>query len=122
MRIGAWLIVAGLFIAGPLGAQSEKPATILANRPVQFASWSPAAIPNQLPGSFPEQPLLLVHRRGRNALIGGAIGTVAGLAFCTVVSNLVNDPGSGFSTCTLNGYLLTGGIGLAAGVLIGLMS
>jgi hypothetical protein len=121
MRIGAWLIVVGLCIAGPLGAQSEKPATILATRPVQFASWSPAATLNQLPGSFPAQRVPLDRRRGRNVLIGGAIGTVAGLAFCTVVSNLVNDPGSGFSTCTLNGYLLTGGIGLTAGLLIGLI-
>ncbi len=120
-RIGAWLIVAGLLIAGPLGAQSEKRVTILATRPVQFASWSSAAMPHQVPGSFPEQLAPLVHRRGRNALIGGAIVTVAGLAFCTVISNLVNDPGSGFSTCTRKGYLLTGGIGLGAGVLIGLI-
>jgi hypothetical protein len=121
MRIGTWPLLAGLFIAGPLGAQSENPGTILATRPVQFASWYPAAASNHVPGSFPAQTIPLAHRRGRNALIGGAIGTVAGLAFCTVVSNLVNDPGSGFSTCTLDGYLLTGGIGLAAGVLIGLI-
>jgi hypothetical protein len=121
MRIDTWLIVAGLVIAGPLGAQSQSPGTVLATQPVEFDSWYPAAMPNQVPGSFPAQPTPLLPRRGRNALIGGAIGTVAGLAFCTVVSNLVNDPGSGFSTCTLNGYLLTGGIGLAAGLVIGLI-
>jgi hypothetical protein len=121
MRIGTSFMVAGLFVAGPLSAQSQSPATLLATQPIQFASWHPAAMPSDVPGSFPAQPTPLVHRRGRNALIGGAIGTVAGLAFCTVVSNLVNDPGSGFSTCTLNGYLLTGGVGLAAGLVIGLI-
>ena len=121
MRIGTSFMVAGFFLAGPLSAQSQDPATLLAAQPVQFASWRPGAMPSNVPGSFLPQPAPVVHRRGRNALIGGAIGTVAGLAFCTVVSNLVNDPGSGFSTCTLDGYLLTGGIGLAAGVLIGLI-
>lgn len=121
MRIGASFMVAGLFVAGPLSAQSQSPATLLATQPIQFASWHPAAMPSDVPGPFPAQPAPLVHRRGRNALIGGAIGTVAGLAFCTVVSNLVNDPGSGFSTCTLNGYLLTGGVGFAAGLVIGLI-
>jgi hypothetical protein len=121
MRIGISFVVAGLFIAGPLSAQSQNPAALLATQPVQFASWHPAAMPSDGPDSFPTQLTPLVHRRGRNALIGGAIGTVAGLAFCTVVSNLVNDPGSGFSTCTLNGYLLTGGAGLAAGLVIGLI-
>ncbi|MBA2460125.1 MAG: hypothetical protein H0V43_14375 [Gemmatimonadales bacterium] len=58
--------------------------------------------------------------RGRHALIGAAIGTVAGLAFCTVFSNLANDPGTGFSTCTLKGYLLTGGVGFGLGLLVGL--
>jgi hypothetical protein len=122
MRIGTSFMIAGLLIAGPLGAQSQNPATILATQPVQFASWHPAAIPSDVPGAFLAQPTPLVHRRGRNALIGGAIGTLAGLAFCTVVSNLINDPGPGFSTCTLNGYLLTGGAGLAAGLVIGLIA
>lgn len=36
--------------------------------------------------------------------------------FCTIVSN---DPGSGFSTCTTTGYLLTGGIGFAVGLAAG---
>jgi hypothetical protein len=40
--------------------------------------------------------------------------------FCTVVSNLANDRGTGFSTGTAKGYLLTGGVGLALGLLVGL--
>ena len=119
MRIGTSLIVAGLLIAGPVRAQSHNAATPLGTRPVQFASWHPTS--GDVPGSFPLQPAPLMQRRGRNALIGAAVGTVAGLAFCTVVSNLINDRGSGFSTCTLRGYLLTGGIGLATGVVIGLI-
>jgi hypothetical protein len=118
MRIGAWLTVAGLLIAAPLEAQSEKPHTILATRPVRFATWAPTSTLSQVPRPFPEQSTTFVGRRGRNVLIGGAIGTVAGLAFCTAVSNMISD-GSGISTCTLKGYLLTGGIGLAAGLLIG---
>lgn len=113
MRIGTWLLLAGLSIAGPLGAQSEKPVIVFATRPAQFASWPPAAMLNEAPG--------FEHPRARNVLIGSAIGAAAGLVVCTIVSNLVNDPGSGFSTCTLNGYLLTGGIGLAGGLLIGLI-
>ena len=56
----------------------------------------------------------------RHALIGSAIGAAAGVAFCTAVSNLTNE-GTGFSTCTRDGYLLTGGIGFALGALVGLV-
>ena len=41
---------------------------------------------------------------------------------CTVVSALVKDEGTGFSTCTAKGYLLLGGVGLSLGALIGLVS
>lgn len=59
-------------------------------------------------------------RRTRNGLIGGAIGAVGGLAVCTVISNIVND-GTGFSTCTWNGYVLTGAIGFGVGFAVGWM-
>jgi hypothetical protein len=121
MRIDSALMIAGLFMTGPLPAHSQNPATLLASQPVRFESWRPEAMPGDAGSSPSAEPTAVPRPRGRSALIGGAIGTVAGLAFCTVVSNLVNDPGSGFSTCTLNGYLLTGGLGLAAGFVMGLI-
>jgi hypothetical protein len=60
-----------------------------------------------------------MSRRGRRALIGGAIGAVAGLAVCTVISNLTDERVRGFSTCTWKGYLLTGGIGFGVGFAAG---
>jgi hypothetical protein len=58
--------------------------------------------------------------RKRHALIGGAIGTVAGLAFCTAVSTLANDSAEGgLSFCPLDSYLLTGAAGFALGFGIG---
>jgi hypothetical protein len=120
MRIEISLIMAGLFMAGPLPASAQSQTTLLATQPVRFESWTPAAVAGDVLSASPIQPVAGTHRRGRNALIGGAIGTVAGLAFCTIVSNLVNDPGSGFSTCTMKGYLLTGGVGFGLGFLIGL--
>lgn len=58
-------------------------------------------------------------RRGRNIVLGAVLGGVAGLATCTVISNLANDAGTGFSTCTAKGYLLLGGGGAAVGALVG---
>jgi hypothetical protein len=120
MWIDTSFMIAGLFIAGavaePVRAHSPDPTSFLATQPPRFQSWRPVPVP----GNVPARAVVVTKRRGRNALIGGAIGTVAGLTFCTVVSNLVNDPGSGFSTCTLKGYLLTGGVGFGLGFLIGL--
>ena len=59
-------------------------------------------------------------RRVRHALIGGAIGAVAGLAVCTAISNIADDAAvDRFTTCTAKGYLLTGSIGFATGFLVG---
>jgi hypothetical protein len=114
------VVIAGLFIAGPVQAHSPDPTTFLATQPPRFESWRPGPMPSNVLSTVPARPVAVTKRRGRNALIGGAIGTVAGVTFCTVVSNLVNDPGFGFSTCTLKGYLLTGGVGFGLGFLIGL--
>jgi len=57
--------------------------------------------------------------RGRNAILGGLIGAVTGLIACTVISNIANDPGTGFSTCTSKGYLMLGLGGGGLGALIG---
>jgi hypothetical protein len=119
--LGASMVVAALVIMGPPAVQAQTPASVLVTRPLRFESWNPGASPRDGAG----RPAIRVEpagrRQGRNALIGAAVGTVAGLAFCTVVSNLMNDSASGFSTCTLDGYLLTGGVGLAAGLLVGLI-
>jgi hypothetical protein len=59
--------------------------------------------------------------RGRNALIGGLVGAATGIGVCTAISNLVNDPGTGFSTCDAKAYLGFGLGGAAVGALIGAM-
>lgn len=58
--------------------------------------------------------------RARNALIGGAIGSVVGVAVCTGFSTLMNDSArGGFSTCTVSGNLLFGVGGFAVGAVVG---
>jgi hypothetical protein len=57
--------------------------------------------------------------RGRHALIGGLIGAAAGVITCTVISNVANDPGTGFSTCDATAYVGFGLGGFAVGALIG---
>ena len=57
--------------------------------------------------------------RGRHALIGGLIGAAAGVITCTVISNIANDPGTGFSTCDATAYVGFGLGGFAVGALIG---
>jgi len=52
-------------------------------------------------------------------VIGAVIGGAAGVVTCTGISNIVKDPGTGFSTCTWKGYLLLGGSGAGLGALIG---
>ena len=85
-----------------------------------FESWTPVD-PGGHAGLEPMAGTALKSRdRTGNALLGGVIGAAAGVAFCTVVSNMVKDEGTGFSTCTTKGYLLTGGIGFALGLVVGL--
>jgi hypothetical protein len=59
--------------------------------------------------------------RLRHALIGGVIGGATGIVVCTVISNIVKDSGTGFSTCTTSGYLLLGLGGFGVGALIGVL-
>jgi ABC-type branched-subunit amino acid transport system permease subunit len=60
------------------------------------------------------------QNRRRHALLGGAIGAVAGVVFCTAVSTLANDSAEGgVSFCPLDSYLLIGGAGFALGFAIG---
>lgn len=57
--------------------------------------------------------------RARHAVIGGLIGGAAGILACTAISNIANDPGSGFSTCDAKAYIGFGLGGAAVGALIG---
>lgn len=59
--------------------------------------------------------------RLRHALIGGVIGGATGIVVCTVISNIVKDSGTGFSTCTTSGYLGFGLGGFGVGALIGVL-
>ncbi|MBA3258053.1 MAG: hypothetical protein H0T68_01135 [Gemmatimonadales bacterium] len=120
MRIAISVIAAGFLILAPDSAHPQHPTTLLA-APPRFESWKPEGMPSNRISATIGRPAA-ARPRGRNALIGAAIGTVAGLAFCTVVSNIANDPGTGFSTCTRDGYLLTGGVGLTLGLVIGLIA
>ena len=56
----------------------------------------------------------------RHALIGGAIGAVAGFALCATISTLADDSaGGGVSFCPLDTALLIMGGGFALGAAIG---
>jgi len=90
--------------------------------PLPFASLR-AGISAPVPTSSPVARLNLLQERKpdrvRNALIGAVIGGAAGIVTCTVISNIVKDSGTGFSTCTESGYLLLGLSGAGLGALIG---
>jgi len=118
MRIAISLVATGFLIIAPGPAHSQHPTTLLA-APPRFESWNPVGTPSERISATVARQAAAGRPRGRNAVIGAVIGTVAGLAFCTVVSNIAKDPGSGFSTCTRDGYLLSGGVGLALGLAIG---
>lgn len=112
------LLIACLLLPSSMRAQQAGPA-LAAEGP--FEAWQPATLSEPVaPRGGPLSPVGEGSKdRFRNALLGGAIGTGAGLVFCTIVSNLVNE-GTGFSTCTAKGYLLTGGVGFGLGFLVGL--
>ncbi len=120
MPIRTLTMIVGLCMAGALSAPAQDQAPLPAIQPTRFESWRPTTVPREALSTIRVQASSVTSRRSRNPLIGGAIGTIAGLAFCTAFSNLVKDAGTGFSTCTLKGYVLTGGIGFTLGFLIGL--
>lgn len=110
-----FVLLALLLLPAAAAAQQAGPVAA----PVgAFESWEPAG-----PAGYAvRRPVLEAESKDRtgNAVLGGVIGALAGVTFCTVVSNIVKDEGTGFSTCTTSGYLLTGGVGLALGLLVGL--
>jgi hypothetical protein len=114
------ILIAGLLLAIASPAQSQSPQSPPAALPIRFESWRPAA-PLDL-GSRPAAGQFVVtsQKRGRQPLLGGAIGAVAGVVVCTAVSTLANDSAEGgLSFCPLDSYLLIGGAGFALGFAIG---
>ena len=113
-----WLI-AGLVLVTAVPSQAQVPRPLPANPPVQFESWQPAMPINGINPAI-GQFAALSRDRKRHALIGGAIGALAGVAFCTVVSTLADDSADGgLSTCPLDSYLLFAAGGFALGFTIG---
>jgi hypothetical protein len=113
-----WLI-AGLTLVAAVPSQAQVPRPLPANPPVQFESWQ-SAMPISSSNPAVDQFAAPSRDRKRHALIGGAIGAVAGVAFCTVVSTLANDSADGgLSTCPLDSYLLFAAGGFALGFTIG---
>jgi hypothetical protein len=113
-----WLI-AGLVLVAAVPSQAQVPRPLPANPPVQFESWQPA-MPTSGINSAIGQFAAPSRDRKRHALIGGAIGALAGVAFCTVVSTLADDSADGgLSTCPLDSYLLFAAGGFALGFTIG---
>ncbi len=105
-----------LSVAAFSGAAAQAPLR-LADRPVpRFVVWTPGGSPGVIaPATIPVAP----EHRLRHGLIGGAIGAVAGFAACTVIANLVADPGSSFTTCPADTYVVMTGGGFALGFLVG---
>jgi hypothetical protein len=112
------LLIAGLVLATvPAQAQTRQP---LPATPLRFESWQPGA-----PFEARVDPARITvaassRDRARHGLIGGAIGVVAAVAFCTTISTLANDSAEGgLSACPIDTYLLLGAGGFAAGFAIG---
>ena len=59
------------------------------------------------------------NHRVRNVVLGGLIGAATGVIACTAISNIVNDPGTGTSTCDTKAYIGFALGGAALGALIG---
>jgi hypothetical protein len=117
-RLTFFLILCAL-LAGNTAAPAQQVVS-LARQPAVFATLRLTTSASRIVPITSIETAAPAGRRTRNGLIGGAIGAVGGLAVCTVISNLVND-GTGFSTCTWNGYVLTGAIGFGVGFAVGWM-
>ena len=116
LLLQALLVVAFAGNAIPAGAQGPAPTPQLESG---FTSWRPPELAQAGDRWSGHRSGAGITRRGRRALVGGAIGAVAGLAVCTVISNMTDEGAKGFSTCTWKGYLLTGGIGFGVGFAAG---
>jgi hypothetical protein len=112
------LAVGLLLFASP--ARAQHPLPLAATVPPRFESWRPSS-PNlesrRLTG---DRFVTSEKNRTRQALLGGAIGAVAGFVFCTTISTLADDSADGgVSFCPLDTTLLIVGGGFAVGAAIG---
>jgi hypothetical protein len=114
------ILIVGLFVAFPRPAPAQAVPSIAANGPLRFESWQAAPLNH---GSTPAAGGVTVadSSKKNNWLIGGAIGTAAGIVFCTAFSTIIDDSArGGLSFCPLDSYLLIGGAGFLLGAAIGL--
>ena len=99
------------------------PSAVQAQGPRSSVLFDHSLVSEQVPATIQPTAVLVPAaspHRTRNALIGGVIGAAAGVAVCTVISNIADDAAEDrFTTCTAKGYFLTGGIGFGAGFLVG---
>jgi len=117
------LLIALMVLAATTTAEGQSSQPIVATRPPRFESWQPVAPSDRGIAAAATQVVAASQDRTRHALIGGAIGTVAGVVFCTAVSTLSDDSADGgLSFCPLDSYLLIGGAGFALGFAIGWIS
>ena len=137
MRIAGLALT--LLAAGPAAAQQgaapepldsiQRESAVLAIGPFPEAS---LLLRSRVAGSvFPATEVSLTDRlhlvpprqrsRGSHSLIGGLIGSAAGIVVCTAISNYITamNENTGFSTCTTSGYLGFAVGGFAVGALVG---
>ena len=114
----AWLAAALVFSVAGL-AQAQAAAPLAADLPARFKSWQPSAPVDRGLNPAVGHVAASSPQRRHHALIGGAIGALTGVAFCTVVASLVDDSDSGLSTCPADTLLLFGAGGFALGFGIG---
>jgi hypothetical protein len=114
------LLLAGLILVTAAMAHAQSPRSLAEAIPLQFEPWRPAALRDRGSTLLTDQLVATPRHRTRRALLGGAIGTAAGVVFCTAVSTLANDSADGgLSFCPLDSYLLIGGAGFVLGFAIG---
>ena len=97
----------------------SEPDSSFRRRLTRFESWRSEALLDSHVSTPSVRTVTSSQHGARRALVGGVIGAVGGVVFCTAVSNVANDSAGGFSTCTLKGYLLTGSVGFALGFAVG---
>ena len=109
------LVLLMLIVPSAAHAQGLSRSILLADSRFDPPAASALVIPERVVRMPPAS-----SQRARNALIGGVIGAAAGIVICTVISNISDDAAiDRFTTCTAKGYLVSGGLGFAAGSLIG---
>jgi hypothetical protein len=113
-------LLAGLVFATAGAVQAQRPQPLLAAAATRFEAWQPTTWSEDAIAPSAGRLVATSPDRRRHALIGGAIGAVAGVAVCTAISTLVDDSADGgLSACPLDTYLLFGAAGFGLGFAIG---